>query len=102
MILDQLKNENTNANAINSKKDEHVAVLETAKDKLAKELEAKQSELIKLEDELRIEKAKKEREKEDNKLMIKYLLTERKELFITLQRMRLELNHKSTYNYVLF
>lgn len=96
-IVDELQNEIHRNEAVNSQKEGIAHALEESRDSLVKDVELKNDELGKLQEALQIEKSKREREKSDHKLMIKYLLSERRDLFIALQKMKLELNHKSMF-----
>ncbi|KAE9555027.1 hypothetical protein FO519_001773 [Halicephalobus sp. NKZ332] len=94
-IVDELRSEIHRNEAIKSQKEDIVNALEESRDSLAKDLETKNEDLGKFQQALQIEKDKRDREKNDHKLMIKYLLSERRDLFIALQKMKLELNHKN-------
>uniref|UniRef100_A0AC34PUC2 Cortactin-binding protein-2 N-terminal domain-containing protein n=1 Tax=Panagrolaimus sp. JU765 TaxID=591449 RepID=A0AC34PUC2_9BILA len=93
-IVEELENENYRSGVQNAHAGNIISKLEESRDKLAKQLDEKAEELTNLQESFQIEKDRREREKNDHKLMIKYLLTERKDLFITIQKMKLELTSK--------
>jgi 5-methylcytosine-specific restriction endonuclease McrBC regulatory subunit McrC len=85
-IIEEMENEKRRKKATNAQTEDIMSALEDARDNLAKQMEFKQNELDKVTKLLETEKQKRRAESERTKLMVTYLLNERKKLLLTMQQ----------------
>uniref|UniRef100_A0A914ZDY3 Cortactin-binding protein-2 N-terminal domain-containing protein n=1 Tax=Panagrolaimus superbus TaxID=310955 RepID=A0A914ZDY3_9BILA len=85
-IIEEMEEQRSRKEAANAQTEDIMSALEDARDNLAKQIEFKQNEIDITTKLLEAEKQKRKAESDRTKLMVTYLLNERKKLLLTMQQ----------------
>uniref|UniRef100_A0AC34F662 Cortactin-binding protein-2 N-terminal domain-containing protein n=1 Tax=Panagrolaimus sp. ES5 TaxID=591445 RepID=A0AC34F662_9BILA len=85
-VIEEMEEQRSRKEAANAQTEDIMSALEDARDNLAKQIEFKQNELDITTKLLEAEKQKRKAESDRTKLMVTYLLNERKKLLLTMQQ----------------